>query len=225
MTYDSLMNSEDSNQLTNRYTLKEEIFNGITHGIGALSSIVALVVLVAFASINGDALQIVSFSIYGFTLFFLFTSSTLYHSIFHEKSKKVFRVLDHASIYLVIAGSYTPIALLAMDGVWGWTVLISVWSVAILGIVLKALKLNKSKRSSALPYILMSWLAVIAIIPMLNTLPSGLLVWLFIGGVIYTLGVVFYVCKKIPFNHGIWHIFVLAGATVHYLGILFHLAL
>jgi len=225
MTYDSLIDSENNNKLINRYSLKEEIFNGITHGIGALSSIIALVVLVAFASINGDALQIVSFSIYGFTLLFLFTSSTLYHSIFHEKSKKVFRVLDHASIYLVIAGSYTPIALLAMDGFWGWTILALIWSLAILGIVLKALKLNKSKSSSALPYIGMGWLIVIAIIPMINTLPAGLLAWLLVGGIIYTLGVVFYVCKKIPFNHGIWHLFVLAGATVHYLGILFHLAL
>jgi len=225
MTYDSLLDSENSNKLINRYSLKEEIFNGITHGIGVLSSIVALVILVAFASINGNALQIVSFSIYGFTLLFLFTSSTLYHSIFHEKSKKVFRVLDHASIYLVIAGSYTPIALLAMDGFWGWTVLALIWSLAILGIVLKAFKLNKSKKSSALPYIAMGWLIVIAIIPMLSTLPAGLIAWLFAGGLIYTLGVVFYVCKKIPFNHGIWHLFVLAGATVHYLGILFHLAL
>lgn len=225
MTYDSLMNSGNNKKLINRYTIKEEIFNSITHGIGALLSIAALVILVAFASINGDILQIVSFSIYGFTLFFLFTSSTLYHSIFHEKSKQVFRVLDHVSIYLVIAGSYTPIALVAMKGTWGWIIFVLIWSLAVLGILLKAFTLSKSKHSSILLYVIMGWLIVIAIKPMLNTIPPGLFTWLLIGGLTYTIGIVFYMCKKIPFNHGIWHIFVLGGTIIHYLGILFHLAL
>ncbi|KUO53636.1 MAG: hypothetical protein APF76_11970 [Desulfitibacter sp. BRH_c19] len=205
--------------------MKEEIFSSITHGIGALLSIAALVILVAFASINGDAMQIISFSIYGFTLFFLFTSSTLYHSIFHEKSKHVFRVLDHVSIYLVIAGSYTPIALVAMKGTWGWIIFVLIWSLAALGIVLKIFTMNKSKYFSSFLYILMGWLIVIAIKPMLNTVPPGLFLWLLIGGLTYTLGIVFYICKKIPFNHGIWHIFVLGGTIIHYLGILFNLAL
>ena len=225
MTSDSLLNSKNSNKLVNRYTIQEEIFNSITHGIGALLSIAALVILVAFASINGDVIQIISFSIYGFTLFFLFTSSTLYHSIFHEKSKQVFRVLDHIAIYLVIAGSYTPIALVAMKGTWGWIIFVLIWSMAAMGIILKIFTINQSKYLSTFLYIIMGWLIVIASKPMMNTLPPGLFMWLLLGGLIYTLGIVFYICKKIPFNHGIWHIFVLGGTIIHYLGILFHLAL
>ncbi len=225
MTSDSLLNSKNPNKLVNRYTIQEEIFNSITHGIGALLSIAALVILVAFASINGDVIQIISFSIYGFTLFFLFTSSTLYHSIFHEKSKQVFRILDHIAIYLVIAGSYTPIALVAMKGTWGWIIFVLVWSMAAMGIILKIFTINQSKFFSTFLYIIMGWLIVIASKPMMNTLPPGLFMWLLLGGLIYTLGIVFYICKKIPFNHGIWHIFVLGGTIIHYLGILFHLAL
>lgn len=217
MTHDS--------KLINRYTFKEELFNSITHGIGALFSIVALVVLIAFASINRDVWQIVSFSIYGFTLFFLFTSSTLYHSIFHEKSKKILRIFDHISIYLFIAGCYTPLALVGMRGTWGWIILCLAWSFALLGIVLKFVTINKSKFLSASLYLLMGWLIVIAIKPMLNSIPSGLFAWLLAGGLIYTVGIVFYVCKKIPFNHGIWHLFVLGGTVVHFLGFLFYFAL
>ena len=225
MTSDSLMDSDNSTKLIHRYTLQEEIFNSITHGIGALFSIAALVTLVAFASINGDVIQIISFSIYGFTLFFLFTSSTLYHSIFHEKSKQVFRVLDHISIYLVIAGSYTPIALVAMKGTWGWIIFVLIWSLAAMGIILKIFTINKSKYFSTFLYIIMGWLIVIAIKPLLNTAPPGLFIWLLLGGLTYTLGIIFYICKKIPFNHGIWHIFVLGGTIIHFLGVLFHLAL
>jgi len=211
--------------LINRYTLKEEIFNGISHGIGALLSIAALVILVAFASVRGDVWRIVSFSIYGFTLFFLYTSSTLYHSIFHEKSKRILRVLDHVSIYLLIAGSYTPITLVSIGGAWGWTIFSIIWSLAAVGIILKILASDRLKYFSIILYLLMGWLIVIAFKPMVTTAPSGLIIWLTVGGLIYTLGVVFYICKKIPFNHGIWHLFVLGGSTVHYLGILFHLAL
>ncbi|AOY76615.1 PAQR family membrane homeostasis protein TrhA [Clostridium formicaceticum] len=212
-------------KLTSRYTVKEEIFNSITHGIGALLSIAALVILVAFGSIRGDVWRIVSFSIYGFTLFFLYMSSTLYHSIFHEKSKKVLRILDHVSIYLLIAGSYTPIALVSMRGAWGWSIFGVIWSLAIIGIILKILSINKIKYLSTLIYVVMGWLIIIAVKPMLTMAPPGLFLWLLTGGLIYTSGVIFYACKKIPFNHGIWHLFVLGGSIVHYLGILFYLAL
>ncbi|MEW6623902.1 MAG: hemolysin III family protein [Bacillota bacterium] len=225
MTYDTFMDKNKNNMLINRYTLKEEIFNGISHGIGALLSIAALVILVAFASVRGDVWRIVSFSIYGFTLFFLYTSSTLYHSIFHEKSKRILRVLDHVSIYLLIAGSYTPITLVSIGGAWGWTIFSIIWSLAAVGIILKILASDRLKYFSIILYLLMGWLIVIAFKPMVTTAPSELIIWLTVGGLIYTLGVVFYICKKIPFNHGIWHLFVLGGSTVHYLGILFHLAL
>lgn len=225
MTADAAMSTEKKNKLINRYSLQEEIFNSVTHGIGALLSIAALVILVAFASIRGDAWRIVSFSIYGFTLFFLYLSSTLYHSVFHENTKRVLRVFDHAAIYLVIAGSYTPITLVSMRDAWGWTIFGLIWSLALLGVVLKIISLERLKVFSILLYLAMGWLIVIAIKPMLAAVPEGLFAWLLIGGLAYTFGLIFYVCKKIPFNHGIWHLFVLGGSTVHYFGFLFHLAL
>jgi hemolysin III len=211
--------------LVNRYSFKEELFNSITHGVGALFSIAALVVLVAFSSIKGDVWRIVSFSIYGATLFLLYLFSTLYHSICVEKAKKVLRVFDHASIYLLIAGSYTPIALVAMRGTWGWSIFAVVWSLALLGIVLNIISIEKTKKLSTVLYVLMGWLIIVAIKPMLQMVPHGLFVCLLIGGLIYTLGVIFYLCRKIPFNHGIWHLFVLGGSVIHYLGFLFYLAL
>ena len=207
------------------YDIKEEIFNGITHGIGALLSIAAMITLVALASINGDVWQIVSFSIYGFTLFFLYLSSTLYHSIFHKKSKDMLRLLDHISIYLLIAGSYTPILLISMRDTWGWILFVLIWSLAIMGILLKIFAKNKMKYISTSLYVLMGWLIIIALKPLLETIPLGLFYWLLAGGVIYTLGVIFYKCKRIPFNHGIWHLFVLGGSALHYFGILLYLAL
>lgn len=211
-------------QLIKRYTFGEELFNSITHGVGAILSIVALVVLVSFASISGDVWRIVSFSIYGFTLFFLYLSSTLYHSVFHEKTKRVLRVFDHSSIYLLIAGSYTPITLISMRGIWGWLLFSLVWSLAIAGIILKIIGVQRLKKFSVFLYIFMGWLIVIAIKPMLSMVPQGLFMWLLIGGLLYSLGVIFYVDKKIPFNHGIWHLFVLGGSTAHFLGMLIYLA-
>jgi len=210
-------------KLVNRYTIKEEIFNSISHGIGALLSIAALVILVSFASIRGDTWRIVSFSIYGFTLFFLYLSSTLYHSIFHEKTKRILRVFDHASIYLLIAGSYTPITLISMRGTWGWTLFSLVWAIAIVGITLKIVSFDKLKYVSVILYLLMGWLIVIAIKPMLLMVPPGFFAWLLAGGLIYSLGTIFYVCRKIPFNHGIWHLFVMGGSTVHFFGIFLYL--
>jgi hemolysin III len=217
------LNQAEEEKLVNRYTLGEEIFNSITHGIGALLSIAALVILVAFASIKGDVWRIVSFSIYGFTLFFLYVSSTLYHSIFHEQAKRILRVLDHASIFLLIAGSYTPILLIAMRGVWGWTIFGIIWALAVTGIILNIVGFRKFKVVSLILYLLMGWLIIFALKPMLAMVPAGLFPWLLAGGLIYTIGFVFYVWRRLPFNHGIWHIFVLAGSTMHFLGILFYL--
>ncbi len=215
---------EKATSLVSRYTLKEELFNSISHGIGALLSIAALVVLVYFAGLKGDVWGIVSFSVYGFTLFFLYLSSTLYHSILIEKAKKVFRVFDHVSIYLLIAGSYTPITLVAMRGTWGWTIFGVIWGLALLGIVLNIISLEKTKIISTVLYVLMGWLIIIAVKPMLQLIPAGLFTWLLAGGILYTLGIIFYICRKIPFNHGIWHLFVLGGSIAHYLGFLFYLA-
>lgn len=224
MTYDTFMDS-NKRKLIHRYSFKEEIFNSISHGIGALLSLAALVIIVAFASLSGDVWKIVSFSIYGFTLFFLYLSSTLYHSIFHEKSKQVLRIFDHVSIYLLIAGSYTPIALVPMRENGGWLIFATIWLLAIIGIILKIIYRDKMKFISLCLYLIMGWLAILAIKPMLNTIPEGFFSWLLVGGLIYTVGVIFYICRKIPFNHAIWHLFVLGGSTIHYLGMLFHLVL
>lgn len=215
---------EKSTELVNRYTIKEEIFSSITHGVGAVLSLAALVILVYFAGTKGDVWRVVSFSVYGFTLFFLYLSSTLYHSILIEKVKKVFRVFDHVSIYLLIAGSYTPITLVAMRGAWGWTIFGVIWGLALLGIVLNIISIEKTKIVSTILYVLMGWLIIIAVKPMLQMVPTGLFAWLLGGGILYTLGVIFYVCRKIPFNHGIWHLFVLGGSVLHYLGFLLYLA-
>lgn len=226
MTADESMDRIGSGKdlLINRYTAAEEIFNSITHGIGALLSIAALVIVVALASLSGDIWRIVSFSIYGFTLFFLYTSSTLYHSIFHEKAKRILRKFDHIAIYLVIAGSYTPITLISMRGIWGWSIFTVIWALAILGIILKIVSMEKLRGFSIFLYIMMGWIIVIAVKPMLAMTPPGLFSWLLAGGLMYSLGLIFYLWKR-PYNHGIWHLFVLAGSAVHYLGFLFHLAL
>lgn len=209
--------------MVNRYTCKEEIFNGVTHGVAALLSIAGLVVLVALASIKGDAWRIVSFSIYGSTLFLLFLFSTLYHSIPLEKAKRVLQVLDHISIYLLIAGSYTPVTLIALRGAWGWSLFGVIWSLAVAGIILKVLGKGRKKVFSLGLYILMGWLIVVAFKPMQAALPPGFFPWLLGGGIIYSLGVIFYLWKKLPYNHGIWHLFVFAGSVLHYFGFLFYL--
>ncbi|MDX9872233.1 MAG: hemolysin III family protein [Clostridia bacterium] len=211
--------------LPKRYSLQEEIFSSVSHGLGALLSIAALVVAVVFAALKGDAWRIVSFSIYGFTLFFLYLSSTLYHGLVYEKAKKVLRVFDHAAINLLIAGSYTPLALIAMRGVWGWTLFGVIWGLALTGIVLNIVSLEKTRLYTTVLYVIMGWLIVFALKPMLAMIPPGLFNWLLAGGLIYTVGIVFYAVKKIPFNHGIWHLFVLGGSIVHYLGFLFYLAI
>ena len=204
-------------------TLGEEIANSITHGIGAGLSIAALVILVVLASKRGDAWRIVSFSIYGTTLFLLYIASTLYHGFVNPKIKNVFRILDHSAIYLLIAGTYTPITLTLMRGAWGWTLFGLAWAMAIGGIIITALLLDKLKALLVLSYVIMGSLVVIAIKPMIQMLPRGMIIWLFIGGTCYILGIIFYLWKKLPYHHPIWHLFVLGGSISHFLGILFYL--
>ena len=204
-------------------TLGKEIANSITHGIGAALSIAALVILAVLASRRSDAWQIVSFSIYGATLVLLYLSSTLYHSFVNTKIKNIFRILDHSAIYLLIAGSYTPVTLTLMRGAWGWTLFGLAWGMAIGGIIITALLLDKLKVFLVLSYVVMGLLIVIAIKPMIQMLPQGMIIWLFIGGACYILGIVFYLWKRLPYHHPIWHLFVLAGSISHFLGILFYL--
>ncbi|HOW52899.1 MAG TPA: hemolysin III family protein [bacterium] len=207
-----------------QYTLTEELFHGITHGIGAALAIAGLVVLVVLAAQKGDAWRIVSFSIYGASLTLLYLASTLYHAFQNERIKRFFRNLDHLSIFLLIAGSYTPVTLITLRGPWGWTLFGLVWGFAICGIVYELLFLGRWKWITVSIYLAMGWLAVIAVKPLLTVMPRGLFWWLLAGGLCYTGGVLFYVRKKMPYHHVLWHLFVLFGSACHFLGFLFYLA-
>jgi hemolysin III len=207
-----------------RQSLGEEIANSITHGIGAALATAALTILVVFAALKGDAWRVVSFAIYGASLVIMYTSSTLYHAFTHKGAKRYFRIMDHSSIFLLIAGTYTPITLLPLrDTDWGWTMFGLIWGMAILGILFKTFFYGKLEKLSVVFYVLMGWLAIIAIKPMIANLPTGLLIWIAIGGLFYTLGIIFYAWTKLPYSHSIWHLFVLGGSISHFFGILLYL--
>ncbi len=194
-----------------------ERFNSITHLVGAALALAGLVVLVVFAALQGDIWKIVSFSIYGTSLFLLYTLSTLYHSL-RGRAKQIFMKLDHVAIYLLIAGTYTPLTLVTLRGAWGWTLFGIVWGLAIVGIVVDVLHRQGSRRIQILIYLLMGWLIVVALYPLVQIMPTGGLVLLLLGGLFYTGGIVFYAFdERIKHAHGIWHLFVLAGSISHYL--------
>ncbi len=207
-----------------QYTLTEEIFHSITHGIGAALAVAGLVVLVVHAAQVGDAWRIVSFSIYGGSLTLLYIASTLYHSFQNERLKRFFRHLDHLSIFLLIAGTYTPVTLISLRGTWGWTLFGLIWGFAVGGIVYEMLFLGRYKWITVTIYLGMGWLAVVAVKPMLTMVPRGLLWWLLTGGLFYTGGILFYVRKKVLYHHVLWHLFVLFGSACHFLGFYFYLA-
>lgn len=205
------------------YSLTEEIFHGITHGIGAVLALAGLVVLVVLAAQRGDAWRIVSFSIYGGSLTLLYLASTLYHSFRDEKVKRFFRHFDHLSICLLIAGTYTPVTLVSLRGPWGWTLFGLIWGLALGGIVYELLFLGRYKWIAVTIYLVMGWLAIIAIKPMLTVMPRGLFGWIVAGGLFYTTGVLFYVRKGMRYHHVLWHIFVLFGSACHFVGFFFYL--
>lgn len=201
---------------------KGERFNSISHLIGAALALVGLVLLVVLAAHQGDPWKIVSFSIYGTTLLLLYTFSALYHSL-HGKAKKIFRKFDHFSIYLLIAGSYTPFTLITLRGGCGWSIFGAIWGLAILGIVLDSLPQKGKRVLPVIIYIFMGWFILIALNPLLRTLPLMGFAWLLLGGVFYTIGVVFYALdERVRHFHGIWHLFVLAGSLSHYFTVLFY---
>lgn len=201
-----------------------ERFNSISHLIGAALALIGLVLLVVSAARQGDPWKIVSFSIYGTALLLAYTFSTLYHSL-EGKSKKVFRKLDHLAIYLLIAGTYTPFTLITLRGGWGWSVFGAVWCLAIAGIILELLPRKGPRVLPMILYILMGWLIVIAFKPLLQNLTLTGVVWLLLGGIFYTIGVLFYVFdERIPYFHGIWHLFVLAGSFSHYFTVFVYVA-
>jgi len=197
----------------------EEIANSILHGVGGLLAIAALVLLVVFAVLFGSPWHVVSFSLYGSSLVILFLSSTLYHGIQHKGAKRVFVVLDYCAIYFLIAGSYTPFALVVINGPWGWTLFGIVWGLAALGIVFKAVWIDRYRVLTLILYLLMGWLMVIDIAGIVRALPRGALFWLALGGFLYTGGTVFYMLK-FKFAHAVWHIFVLGGSISHFFCVL-----
>ena len=203
----------------------EEIANSVTHGIGAGLSVAALVILVVFGARQGDAWRVVSFSIYGSALIALYLASTLYHAFRNPKIKRWMKLLDHSSIYLLIAGTYTPIMLTVMRGGWGWTLFGIIWGLALAGIVFKLRFIGRFKKLSLAIYVAMGWLIVIAVKPMLAAVPGGMLMFMLIGGLCYTLGVIFYIWKSLPYHHAVWHLFVLGGSITHFFGIMFYIAL
>lgn len=205
------------------HSLKGERFNTITHLIGAALALVGLTVLVVLAAKQGDPWKIVSFSIYGATLFLLFAVSTIYHS-WRGPAKAFFQKLDHVAIYLLIAGTYTPFTLITLRGPWGWSLFGVVWGLAIAGIVLDSLHRSGKRTLQITIYVLMGWMIIIAMYPLTQNLPGGGIFWLTIGGVFYTGGIGFCVFdKKLRHGHGIWHLFVLAGSVSHYLAIVLYL--
>lgn len=205
-------------------TVSEHIANAITHGVGFGLSVACLVLLVVFASLRRGVWEIVSCSVYGATLVILYLASTLYHSIRAPKARRVLNIIDHAAIYLLIAGTYTPYLLVPLRGVLGWSLFGVVWGIAIIGIVFQALFIGRYKFLSTLSYVAMGWMVVATIIPLLRVLPMMAIIWLAIGGLCYTLGIVFYVWQRLKFAHALWHLFVLAGSICHFFGVFFYVA-
>ena len=205
-----------------RYSLLEEIVSSAIHGMGIVLSIVGLAVLVAIATLYGDARHIVSVSVYGASLILLYTASTLYHGVPNLVAKPTLRALDHIAIYLLIAGTYTPFSLLVLKGAWSWGLFSTVWTLAILGIVVELTSLKRFRLAAVALYLGMGWSALAAAQPLFQHLAAGGLWLLFGGGAAYTLGVPFYLWKTLPFSHAVWHGFVLLGSVLHFFAVLFY---
>ncbi|MDR1961198.1 MAG: hemolysin III family protein [Gracilibacteraceae bacterium] len=206
----------------NDQSLPEEIFNSVAHGVGAVSAIVGAVVLVMFACLERGAVTVASSAVYGFTLIFLFTMSTLYHAFTNRRVKKIFQVLDHCSIFLLILGTFTPICFSLLGGRTGWMLWGFNAALTAVGITANAVNLRRWHRLSLVLYLLMGWSLMTVIKPVMALLSGGAVFWLLGGGLFYSVGVFFYIAKKPRFMHAVWHIFVLAGAVLHYFFILFH---
>lgn len=204
------------------YGFGEEVANSVTHGIGILLAVAGLVVMVYFSALYGDRWHLVSCSVFGATLIFAYTTSTLYHSIPLRGPKRILRQLDHSAIFLLIAGTYTPFTLISLRGPWGWSLFGTIWGLAVAGILCKLLMPKRLAAFSTLLYIAMGWVVVVAARPLLAAVAPGGLWLLLTGGLAYTGGVVFYTLDRMPYNHMVWHLFVMAGSTLHFFAILLY---
>jgi hemolysin III len=207
---------------THIFTKREEIAHAITHGIGAILSIVGLILLIVFASFNGNPWEIVSVTIFGTTMLLMYLSSTIVHGLPKGKWKDIFQIFDHSSIYLFIAGTYTPFLLVHLRSNIGWTLFGIIWGIAIIGIIFKVFFVKKFLILSTMFYILMGWLIVLVWEPLTATIPSNGITLLVVGGIFYTVGTIFYMWRKIPYHHVIWHLFVLAGSVSHFFAIFYY---
>lgn len=202
------------------YSISEEIANASSHAIGALLSVSAMTMMIMSSLEPLNGWKLASSIVYGLSLVVLFTTSTLYHSFQPEPVKKVFQTLDHCAIYFLIAGTYTPFTLVSLDGTWGWVLFGIIWGLALFGVIFKTKYQLRFPKVSLITYILMGWVIVIAAPEMLEKVAPGALWLLLAGGLSYTLGTIFYAAdKRIPFNHAIWHLFVLGGAVCHFLAV------
>lgn len=210
-------------QSSSRFTRKEELANSISHGLGALFGLTALVLMVIFASLKGDVWDVVSLTIYGSTLFILFLSSTLNHSLKAGKAKDFFHNFDQIAIYLLIAGTYTPLALVELKMNWGWVMFGIEWGLALTGIIVKIFIPNKFEKGvnyfTIISFIVMGWLLLFFLIPIFNEIPLRAIILILIGGGLYTLGTIFFKLEKMRYHHLIWHIFVLGGSVLHFIAI------
>lgn len=217
--------SSQNETVTQLETFAEAVGNIVTHGLGALLSIAALIILLVFSAEQNNALKIFSSAVYGSSLVAMFAASTLYHSFRYSRFRRVLRTLDHSTIYFLIAGTYTPLTLITLDGTWGWPLFSIVWAIAIFGISFKLIFGHRYEILSTVLYLVMGWLCVVAIKPLWDALPAGALIWIALGGLAYTGGVVFYLWERLRFGHTIWHVFVLIGSLCHFFAILFYVIL
>jgi hemolysin III len=203
-----------------RQTLGEEIANSISHGAGLIGGALAAPVLIAFAVRRGDPAFLVGAVIFAATIILMYLSSTLYHALAENRAKRVFRVLDHGSIYLLIAGTYSPFTLGVLRGAWGWTLFGIVWTLAVAGVVMKSTGRAWHPIFSTGLYLLMGWMALIAVRPLWAQLPSASIAWLAAGGLAYTVGIGFYAARRLRYGHFVWHLFVVAGTSCHVMAVI-----
>lgn len=201
---------------------RQELANSISHGVGMGLSVVGTAVLIVYASLYGRVWHIVGCSVFGVSLILLYTASTLYHAFRSPRVKRVFKILDHSAIYILIAGTYTPFTLVNLHGGWGWTLFGLVWGISVLGILFKIWFVDHFKIVSTTIYLALGWLVVIALRPLLTMVPLGGILWLLAGGLAYSFGVIFFAWRKLPYNHAVWHLFVLGGSVCHYFAVLWY---
>jgi hemolysin III len=205
-----------------RHLIIEEIANSVSHGVGLALSLAGFVALLALALMRGSRWHIIGCAVYGATLVAVYAASTLYHSLQKPRLKHIFRTADQVAIYLLIAGTYTPFMLVNLRGFWGWLLLSIVWTMALAGIVVRVVFGDRCKALTISLYLAIAWMAIIAVKPIVTTVPTGGLAWIGAGGAAYMTGLVFFAWDRVPFNHTIWHLFVMAGSVCHYFAVMFY---